>query len=282
MSKLGHKTKHAKIKFLVWIKKIIEDNIRNINSNDCISRHEKEILDRNVSLKDCHSNQAAFVIANGPSLSGIDLTKVGKYVKFTMSGFWKHEILNQWQPDYYCLIDKTFFDKKKEIIEFYKNLDEKIKSTYLLPLLRGKEFVENNRVLNDGDKYYFLTYGDTGGEDFCGKLRGFQSVASFALANAVYMGCSPIYLIGFDHNFLSNRGIDQHFYTGAIINNHWGNTIRLDQYSSYYREMQSMMRLWEDYFFIKEMADKKNIKIFNATDNSYLDIFERVKYNDIP
>lgn len=281
MSKVVHKINHAKIKVLILLKQKIERYINSMDSNNLISRYEKEILNENISLKDCHKNQAAVVIANGPSLSGIDLTKIGKHIKFTMSGFWKHEILNQWQPDYYCLIDKTFFCKKDEIIEFYKNLEEKIKCTYLLPLMDGEKFVKDTDVLKRGDKYYFLTYGDTGGEDFSGKLRGFQSVASFALANAVNMGCSPIYLIGFDHNFLANRGLDQHFYKGAIISNHWGNTVRLDQYSSYYTEMKSMMRLWEDYYFIKKMADKKNIKIFNATGDSYLDIFERMNYDDI-
>lgn len=280
MWRLKHKINHIKIKILWKLKNSIENKIKKIE-NIRISKSEKKILIKNKELKNRHKNIKAFIIANGPSLAKLDLEKISGSLKFTMSGFWKHEILKKWQPDYYCLIDKTFFKESDSIIEFYKNVEKNIKSTYLLPLIDGKNFVEKNQVLKNGDKYYILTYGNDGGENFSDKVRGFQSVASFALANAVNMGCSPIYLIGFDHDFLANRGMDQHFYHGAIISGHRTAYMRQDEFSTYHQEMQSVMRLWEDYFFIKQMADSRGVKIYNATENSYLDIFERVEFNDV-
>jgi hypothetical protein len=272
---------HVKIKILTTLKTQLEKKLNKYELRIEISKKERNILDRNKYLYNRHINKPAFVIANGPSLAKLNLRKLENYLKFAMSGFWKHEILNEWQPDYYCLTDKTFFRDSESIIEFYKNLEERIKSTYLLPLMNGRSFIEKNNLLTNGDKYYFLTYGDDGSGDFSKKIRGFQSVATFALANAVNMGCSPIYLIGYDHDFLANRGIAQHFYQGAIIKDHWSNTLRLDQFSSYYAEMKSVMRLWDDYYFIKKLADSRGIKIYNATENSYLDIFDRVNFDDI-
>lgn len=282
MKNINQLVNHVKIKILTNIKSVVERKLNKYELNVKISVKEKLILERNKYLNDRHKNEPAFVIANGPSLAKLNLSKLDKYIKFTMSGFWKHEILKEWQPNYYCLIDKTFFKKSEPIIEFYHNLQNNIRATYLLPLMQGKNFIEENKLLDNGEKYYFLTYGNDGAENFSGKLRGFQSVATFALANAVNMGCSPIYLIGYDHDFLVNRGMAQHFYQGAIISGHWSSNLREDQFSSYYSEMKSVMRLWDDYFFIKKFADSKKIKIYNATENSYLDIFERICFDDVP
>ena len=40
-------------------------------------------------------------------------------------------------------------------------------------------------------------------------------------------------------------------------------------------------RLWQNYKSLKRIAEKKHIKIYNATNGGYLDVFERITYEQI-
>src|SRR5690242_4618800 len=66
---------------------------------------EAEIVARNSVFRDKHKGRRAFVIATGPSLKNQDITGLGDEITFVMSGFWKHSVLEHWQPTYYCLSD---------------------------------------------------------------------------------------------------------------------------------------------------------------------------------
>jgi len=113
----------------------------------------------------------------------------------------------------------------------------------------------------------------------------FQTVAAFAISAAIYMGCNPIYLMGFDHDYLAHKGTYQHFYQGgdgmrgkkseALINNLFENVF------SYYDSMKFMMQFWENYIYLKKIASKLEIEIINATEGGYLDVFNRSKYENI-
>ena len=67
---------------------------------DLLSSFEKTILAENIKFKAIHKGQRAFVIVNGPSLKYQDLSFLKNEITFTASSFWKHPIVNEWQPTY--------------------------------------------------------------------------------------------------------------------------------------------------------------------------------------
>ncbi len=117
--------------------------------------------------------------------------------------------------------------------------------------------------------------------DLCSTLPSVQSVAQLCILIAIYMGCSPIYLLGLDHDWLSHQGMDKHFYEGKTgFENHPGAHTNLGDYK-YVEEVESVLKLFHGYETINKIALNKNIEIINATNGGFLDVFKRVNYEEL-
>ena len=248
-----------------------------------LTKNERAILARNCIFKNKHKGKRAFVIVNGPSLKGQDIRCLKNEITYAVAGFWKHPVVTLWQPTYYSILDPAFFSDEPAIREFFQELSAKVPdSTYFLPLFRGFEANRKYGYLNSDRTHYVATYGDpTPTVELSSLVQGFQSVSAFALAQAIYMGCDPIYLLGFDHDFLAHRGIDHHFYAGGTIKGHKNESIPLSDRAPYDRDMEDMLKLWKNYRSLKSIAEAACIRIVNATDGGYLDVFERENYAEL-
>ena len=162
-------------------------------------------------------------------------------------------------------------------------MNERItRSIFFLPLFRGYSFNNKYKYIPNDKVYYVATHGNEFSSlDFTSLVEGWAGVSAFAISQAVYMGCNPIYLLGFDHDYLANRGVDHHFYEGGTIKGDTQTNIPLGDRIPYDVEMKANMKLWMNYRNLKRIANKKGIKILNATEKGYLDVFDRVNYNDI-
>ena len=117
--------------------------------------------------------------------------------------------------------------------------------------------------------------------DFTRVIPSFHGVGAYALSAAIYMGCNPIYLVGFDHDYLANRGKDRHFYHGSTVSIDNKQVLTLGDRIPYDDEMLSNFYLWQNYKYLLNIANKKGIKVFNATNGGYLDVFERCHFDSI-
>lgn len=248
-----------------------------------LTNEEKEILSRNAIFKDRHKGQRGFVIVNGPSLKKQDIRLLNKEITFVVSGFWKHPVIEHWQPTYYSILDKNFFTDEDSVRTFFAEMNNRIKeSTFFLPLLRGYDFNKKHGYVDFDKTYYIAANGEPfPSVDLTSLIQGFAGVSAFALAQAIYMGCNPIYLLGFDHDYLANRGVDHHFYDGGTIKDAKNASVPLADRIPYDVEMEANLRLWKNYRSLQAVAEKANIKIFNATMGGYLDVFDRVSYEEI-
>ncbi len=270
-------------KWLRMLAHTIEQTAIVIEARRSLTKKQKLILKRNASFADKHKGQTAFVIVNGPSLATQNLIHLKDHVTFVVSGFWKHEAVLSWQPTYYSLLDSNFFTNTPSTRTFYQNLHQRIHSSiFFVPLFRGWDAVRKHSFLPENRTHYVANVGEKAfGNDLTDITQGFAGVSAFALSQAIYMGCNPIYLLGFDHNYLANRGIDQHFYTGDILDGHPSTNTPLSELIAYDDEMRDNLHLWKNYRALKSIADAKGIKIFNATKGGYLDVFKRVDYMKI-
>jgi hypothetical protein len=246
------------------------------------TREEAEILKRNRQLKDRHRGLRCFVIGNGPSLNRQDLGPLQDQLTFVMSGFWKHPILSQWQPNYYCFADPLFFDGSAAMGRFFADLRGHVRqTTYLLPLSARKIVAEQGLV--PGPSIHYASFQGamdrcrTRRVDLSGHVPGVTSVAQFAIMSAIYMGCSPIYLMGLDHDWLARREQEGHFYPGKTIEGHpaaHGDLARIP----YKHDLIDVLRLWEGYERLRIIANAHQCEILNATEGGFLDVFPRVRY----
>lgn len=245
----------------------------------------KRLLQSNAALQYRHRGARAFVIGTGPSIATQNLMPLGSEVTYTMSGFWKHEATSSWQPTYYCFADPLFFDGSAAMGRFFRKLQERVHdTTYILPNTASAAVARKELI--SGSKIHYVSLqgrlADTvvSRIDFTQPIPGVMSVAQLAIMSAIYMGCSPIVLLGLDHDWLSKRGMDRHFYSGKTIEGHSEAHGNLDQIP-YKTDLQNVLWLWEGYEALARIARNHGCEIVNATAGGFLDVYPRVKYEEM-
>jgi hypothetical protein len=94
----------------------------------------------------------------------------------------------------------------------------------------------------------------------------------------MFMGCSTIYLMGLDHNWLSHGGVPMNFYSKEDAKNQPQGNVGNWDYKSL---MVAMTTIWRVYEMHRRIAERYGIRIVNVTNGGFLDVFERARYEDI-
>lgn len=245
----------------------------------------RSILEKNGVFKDKHKGQRCFVIGNGPSLKTQELSPLAGEITLAMSAFWKHPIVAKWQPTYYCFADPLFFDGSDPMREFLQSLRARIhSSTFFVPLSAAK-VIQEQGLLPSEQTYYVAFRGTLRDSriksiDLVKFVPGVQSTSQLGIMVAMYMGCSPIYLLGLDHDWLAHRGMDRHFYEGKTIEEHPQAHGDLSLVG-YKVDAQAIVDLWSGYEALLRLSRQERIDILNATNGGFLDVFERVSYEEV-
>jgi hypothetical protein len=266
--------------------KFFSNSAERISTKIPISLNDKELLNRNQVFKNKHMGRRCFVIGNGPSLNKQDLSLLSNEITIVMNYFYKHPIVEKWQPNYYCLADPGDFDGSKASENIYQNLRQKIHSSKFLVPVYAKNVMENQKLLPVDQTYYAafrgtLSNGLNYNIDLTESIPGVQSTSQLAIMWSLYMGCSPIYLIGLDHDWLGYRGMDKHFYAEKTIENsleaHNGDLGPM----RYQKKLECVFLLWNGYKNLSAYTSQEGIKIINLTNGGFLDVFERMNYESI-
>jgi hypothetical protein len=233
-----------------------------------LSPEDRSHLDSNGELRNIHAGRRCFVLGNGPSLSGEDLGPLKDEITLVMNGFYENPIIDRWQPTYYSLSDPAFFDGSEPMRRLIANHHKVSRATFFAPLHFRKAIEENGILPIDRSRYILfrgeLRNGPPEEIDLTRFVPGVWSVSELCIMVAIYLGCSPIYLLGLDHDWLAHRA-------------QYGDW----QKYSYKFIMEFQHKLWCGYESLSVLARKKEIRIANATKGSFLDIFEYVNFESI-
>jgi hypothetical protein len=252
-------------------------------SAKAVLRQYGPLLKRNEVFRNRHAGQRCFVIGNGPSLKQQDLAPLANEITFVANYFHLHPIISKsWQPKYYCLSDPAYFDGR-ESIESIRDVAAKIPAApFFVPHYAGDFLVESKALPPERTFYVGLCGGleDEWNEpfDFTTVTPGVQTVVQLGIMAAMFMGCSRIYLIGLDHDWLSHGGEPRSFYSKDESGNQPQGNVGNWDYKSL---MQAMTTIWRVYEMHQRVATAQGIKIVNVTHGGFLDVFERARYEDI-
>jgi hypothetical protein len=247
-----------------------------------------ETLARNIAFKERHKGRRAFVIANGPSLRDQDLTPLGNEVTFAINLFYQHPHFEKIRPKYYSFSDHDLFDDSAEALQFHRTLaGQPVGMDYFVPLQR-QHYLHNLGVYPADRLHYFycnfpLAYPAVNPIDLCSAIPFFGTVAQFSIMLAVYMGCNPIYLIGFDHDWVA-KGVLEHFMPNYYAE--WANHRAFKDWSllndmDYRSRLRRHLNLWDWYETLGKVAARQGSRIFNATPKSFLDVYEWANYEEV-
>jgi hypothetical protein len=240
----------------------------------------------NANFKDKYKGKRCFILGNGPSINGVDLSKLENEITIVMNYFHHNPVLEKWQPTIYCAGDPVSSYNNREL-ELMREVPQKIfpKEAYFLPL-SVKNLFEKNHIFPSEKTRYLDMHGhvlhwNLKNSDFnlTKKIPAVQNTIVMAIILAMYFGCEKIYLIGADHNWLAYPKISltPHFYQNPE------KTFEEDitSYWKYKHNIEAVLTMFKQYEKIHKYAQKRNIEIINLTEGSFLDEFPRAKYEDI-
>ncbi len=95
---------------------------------------------------------------------------------------------------------------------------------------------------------------------------------------AFYMGCSSVYLIGCDHDFLNTT--ESEYMNGATVHHIDDKQpqVPFSELISWVDFCSAIKKMDTQYTHIREYADRQGITVLNATRGGYLENFPRVDY----
>ncbi len=226
-----------------------------------------------VKYKNMYRGKRVFIICNGPSLTVEDLETLYKEneVCIGLNKIYKIYKKTRWRADFIGMYDQNVVEDAE---------DEGVFSKY--DFLVGDSYhYEKPEKKNPLVNYFHVIKGYSDKEDaypkfsnnMCqGFYEGYSVTYTFGLQFAVYLGAKEIILLGCDHSLgddSAERG--KHF----ISNYHDKDP---DRYRQYAYPIEAVTRAYKA---AKEYAERQGVNIYNATRGGYLEVFNRVKFDEL-
>lgn len=277
---------------------------RNYAAPRLYSIRDRKILSKNLELKNIHAGKRCFLIGAGPSITTTDLSKLNKEFTFVVNQFETNKQYMALKPKFHIIAGGNYYLESGP--EYWRNsFKEKSQlissETKIIVGIGAKPVIEKQGLFKQHQIYFLGTQGI-----FSDKVPFNISLDRYipnpknsilmCLIAAVWMGFDEIYLLGCEHSFLNkplgpNKSLSfDHSYDDPAFNLGQVDNEVLKKYLTpknmdftYEANMASVLQLFQNYrlFYAKALKTHPNLKIFNATPDSFLDIFPVVKFNDI-
>jgi hypothetical protein len=258
-----------------------------------------------------HSNKNCIILGNGPSLSNslikykIDLIN---YDLICVNNFVISDFFTEIKPTFYILAAPIFFKPEKELSIFYielrdsifDNLKEKTnwEINLMVPFIAQKsDFFK--KFLNENSLFKPIYFNPT-------PIEGLQFVNNLlfklglgmprphnviipAIMNCIYLQYKNIYILGADHSWLPEISVNQmnealvsqkHFY-----DENDPKPLKMEDYISRPRRLHEIIHkfylTFKGYWEIKSYAQYNRINIYNSSEHSMIDAFEKREIDKI-
>jgi hypothetical protein len=232
--------------------------------------------------KNQHLHKRCFILATGPSLNLVDLSKLKdeytigvngiykiskeinmKYFIYVSSWYWKHHIDGI----------KTVYCKRRFLpTDLKAELDSDVPTSWInvnKPIYYSQEGYPNS-VPHDFSQEV-ERYFEAGG-----------TVIFLALQLAYHLGFKEVIILGLDHNYKGND-FEEKKHLGYHYDTSNGDSAHFDKDYvptgiQYHVDLEAMEN---GYKMAKEYFEKDGRKILNASPGTKLDVFEKVNYADL-
>jgi len=238
----------------------------------------------NIAYRNIHQGQRCFIVCSGPSVKKQNLLPLKNEITFFVSTGFLHPDYSAIQPDYHCAPDVLQVPREK-FVEWFKLMDASIGNAQLFLSAADANFIKQNDLFRDRRISYLnmgLNWNSDRKEiyDITQKIPGVQSVPIMAIMIAMYMGCREIYILGVELDEIW-CGEYKHFYDNEILRN----DLAVNEDGRLITPLTEMFRiyhnLWQQFGILRSIAEANNIEILNATQGGKLDVYRRVKFEDL-
>lgn len=272
---------------------IIFNNIRRLK--DIIKNKRKNIhIDNSYgnSLKGIHSQKRCFIIGSGSSIRDQDLTLLKDEIVMGINGVFLHPDIDKIKPEYFVMAPRYLHHQTEssfeECIRYLKNADDKLSDDTVMVLhVSEQPYIEKYNIYKNKniiwyDSLTWFPHHKINSIELLSMPRIQYSTSETAIQIALYLECKDIYLLGLDHTWFDY----QYFVSVEEYNTGCGakgdvNSIKqncMDLVSST-DHMYGHYMMFKKYEKLYQM--RKNIYNANSNPNTYVDVFPKVKYEDV-
>lgn len=285
-------------------KKIYSYLYRNYFLPRILSWKHRDVLSKNKELENKYKDKRCFLVGGGPSVKNINLGTLKDEYTFVMGEFDNNPQFEVLNPKFYVISDSVYFTEGESDYwnKQFEKKDKTIKSsTNIFVSLNARTYAEKYHLLTNHKIYYLGMQGIISENfSFNTKLDRYlpwpKNSMLLSIMIAVYLGFEEIYLLGCEHNFLcfnigQGKAISYDYghkdsVTEADINNDEvvkKLAVPRDLTMTYEENIAHVYQLFKNYRLLYSKVKKlyPNVKIYNATPNSFLDVFPVINFEDI-
>jgi Protein of unknown function DUF115 len=230
-----------------------------------------------LEMRRKYEGRRGFVIGNGPSLKISDLQAISSEVSIAANRIYLAYSETTWRPVVHTCCDPLVWQKYSK--EMCENADKVIINARLNP-----HFGDLQKVLVYRNLGPCTQRGGMTSSDACIGLYSGWTVTCENIQIAVHLGLDPIYLLGCDHFYRGETGLELVSNTKQVVehvsgtSNHFHPNYRTPGEKVYAAPIE---RMEAAYTALRDWGNRIGVKIFNATRGGHLEIFPRVDFDSL-
>ena len=229
-------------------------------------------LERLHALRGVYAGRRGFVMGNGPSLMKTDVRRLRDEVTIGSNAlFLIHEFMG-YRPTFHTVEDVLVAEDRARELNAMRGTIKIFPRDLAYCLKQDDATIYVNFRRNYAG---FPKFSDRF-DDIC-YWGGTVSMLNLQLA--YYLGCNPIYMIGFDHSYRVPPDLTSHIiHSDSDDVNH----IHPDYFGKGYRWHDPMVeRMERAYRVARGFFDAHGVRVYNATAGGRLEVFERVDFEKV-
>jgi hypothetical protein len=227
-----------------------------------------------ASVKNSCAGRAGVVVGNGPSLAGVDLDALDRFVTIASNRIYKAFDRTAWRPDFYTVADRLVWKDVKGSLHDYTS---QVFTPAGFPRFPARVNIIQWRELGGSSEpsRFGLRFSDNA-------VNGLYTGGTVTFENiqiAVHLGLNPIFLIGCDHRYgeehtsgksrrVGSGEATDYFVPGYLSPGQKVNCASIEQMDIAYKAAL-------------EYSKRHGIRIINATEGSALHTFEKCSISDL-
>jgi len=228
--------------------------------------------ERLAALRGRYAGQRCFILGNGPSLRRTDVRLLRHEITIGSNGIFLLFPEVGFQTTFVTVEDPVVAEDRAGELNALHG------TTKLFPHdLAHCLKADDDTVYLDFRRHYagFPRFS----EDLSERAFWGGTVTFLNLQLAWYLGCSPLYLIGFDHEYkMKVEAANGPIVSTAPDQNHF----HPSYFGPGYRSHDPMFERMElSYCAAKEFLEQRGVAVYNATDGGKLEIYPRVSYSEL-
>lgn len=233
-------------------------------------------LKQNILLKNIKRNKKCYILGNGPSLNLVEFKKLDKNADYFTTNYFFNGFNKNWNflPLIHVLVDEMFY--QDDNLDYIKKTYKENNRTYFI--MKKKYQKEALTAIDNLEHVFFIDnslaqYKSHIEIDFTKNTTACINVVLCCIQLALYMEYEKIYLFGCDFNTFATLK-PEHFYSKDCQPNYIKKTKQANDLHC------SALAMYHHYA-LENYAQIHNIKIYNATERSLIDAYERISLEDL-